>query len=120
MTYWKFFKANLLKLFGFLAALCIMAFIMYRGDDHAAARWVYLVCGFVAVVSAFALFVQWNKRIKGHTDDHPNGHRPDVCEGCDPIQYADGRPLSFEDWKRIVEHDPNEAALEYAAYLTQF
>jgi hypothetical protein len=43
------------------------------------------------------------RRSKPIDHAHPNAHRVDICEGCDPICYADdGRPLSYWDWLSTV------------------
>ena len=38
------------------------------------------------------------RRSKPIDHAHPNNHYPDVCEGCDPIQMADGGPVTNIVW----------------------
>jgi hypothetical protein len=83
------------------AALFIHAFavcLLIWGD-----HWIAYLCAVVLPgVLWVASLIDWRNFLK-IDHKHPNAHRVDICEGCDPICYADdGRPLSYWDWLSSV------------------
>ena len=107
---WKFIRTNEVGWKVLFVAVLILYFVVVRGIRGDGLWYIDVFLGLLTVAAVIRDYLI-RKRLRKLNATPGNLHRSDVCEGCNPVRWNDGRPLAeLYQWYAAVNHVSWEVA----------